>query len=314
MRPLTPLRPLFLAALMACGLSAQNFVVNGSFENVRTGGCQFNLQNDVFTASVDNATAFGAADELDLLRNAQGCAYGSTAINGITKVGLHTRIVSGPTDAFSLSLTAPLEVGGSYSLSFYVEPEFQFDPDLGAVEIGLSNDESSFGTKIFSGSGSPAGVWTKLSHTFVAPVAATFLTVRNDFRQKSWNFVDDFVLQRGPGCVVRNGSGINELGFSCLSAPLLGGNWATNVPTNPTTTSAYLALGVTALPGVRLFSGELLVDAQIVIPGTGTFSFNLPPTPSLQGMALYAQGLRLDNPVSGATLVFLNALDVTLGL
>ena len=64
--------------------------------------------------------------------------------------------------------------------------------------------------------------------------------MRNDFRNKSWNFVDDFVLQPGPGCSVRHGSGINAMGFGCLSLPLLGTTWTLAVPTNSTTVSAHL--------------------------------------------------------------------------
>jgi hypothetical protein len=206
--------------------------------------------------------------------------------------------------------------GSSYQLSFYVEAEFQFDPDLGAVEVGLSNDPLQFGTLIYSGTGNLNGTWTKLSHGFVAPISANFLTVRGDFTAKSWNFVDDFVLQPGAGCTARNGSGINATGFACLTQPLVGTSWTLGVPVNTTTVGAYVGLAVTPSPGIPVLGGELLLGVTpppIFLAGSGVFQLALPTMAGLEGVTIYAQGFRVDDPGSGATLVFTNALDVIIG-
>lgn len=171
-----------------------NLIVNGDFENNTAATCEFNLTNSEFNAKMANVTAFGTAQEIDIMKGQCG-VQGSVPQSGTTKIAIHTKSQAegGAFDAFSFQLSQPLIAGATYTLQFYAQTVLQFDPDIAAVEVGLSNSDTSFGTLIFSGVPSTEG-WTQFTHTFIAPFDATFLTVRNDLTKEVWNHLDNFSL------------------------------------------------------------------------------------------------------------------------
>ena len=196
MRLLTAVVPL---ALTAPPLQAQNLIINGDFEINTASGCDFNLNNSLFNATVSNATAFGTAEEIDVMKDPAGCGFGSPPQSGDTKLAVHTQSAGGAFDAFSLELSAPVIAGQAYLLQFYAESVLDFDPNIAAVEVGLSNSATSFGTLIFSGTPG-TGSWTMFSHTFTAPVGGTHLTVRPQLDAEVWNHIDNFSLEPSAEC------------------------------------------------------------------------------------------------------------------
>jgi hypothetical protein len=121
----------------------------------------------------------------------------------------------------------------------------------------------------------------------------------------------------GAGCAVFNGNQINPVVCNCATAPVLGASWDLTVTPAPATVLTLVFLALTPLPApVPLFGGEALVAPPIVdigSTGLGTHSVALPPNASFAGLALYAQGLRLNGGAGGLTLELTNGIAATLG-
>lgn len=175
-----------------------NLILNGDFEDSTIDpGCNFNLANDVVTAGMANITAFGDAEEIDVMNDGTDCGYAGPPQSGVSKLALHRAGIGGPVDAFSFELSEALVTGETYTIEFYAWANRDFDPDIGAVEIGASSSAASFGALVFT-SGLPTETeWTLMSGSFAAPSAATYLTVRVEANADAWNHIDNFSLIRG---------------------------------------------------------------------------------------------------------------------
>jgi hypothetical protein len=188
------MRRVFLAVAVLLTVSGQNvwanLILNGSFETNTAGSTMFNMSNATFNATVSNATAFGSAQEIDLIT---GAPFGSLPQSGNWKLAIHTVSPGGSFDAFTFNLSAPIVAGNTYKLEFYAQSVLDFDPDIAAVQVGLATNATSFGTQIFSGVPGTVG-WTHFVHTFVAPTNATHLSVRPDPNAEVWNHIDNFSL------------------------------------------------------------------------------------------------------------------------
>jgi len=122
------------------------------------------------------------------------------------------------------------------------------------------------------------------------------------------------------GNISRNGSGINALRLTGASAPVLGGQWASDLDCSGHTPAlAILELYSGASRGLVLRGGEVLVDLSSPFltrvlsahnGGNVQFSLPVPNDPALCGLAASAQGIVLGAP--GYELS--NALDLTVGL
>lgn len=167
-------------------LEAQT-ILNGSFEN-NTGTCLTNIANATYNTSMQNSLAFGTASQIDILNNS--CGFGS-AQSGSWFLGLATDITGTTNDALSLTLSAPLTIGNSYTLTYYDTKNASYATN--PVEIGISTSASSFGTQIFL-SPIPVLGWTQHTVSFTANVAATYITVRVVGNVYSWTHVDNFLL------------------------------------------------------------------------------------------------------------------------
>jgi hypothetical protein len=174
-------------------LSTGNMVINGDFETYSGGTCDTNLSNASFTAMMANATAFGLADEIDVIANPP--CYGLPAVSGALKIAIHRQDPSfgGFSDAFSFDLSPAITAGNSYTLSFWAEADDSFSTALGSVQVGLSSSSTSLGTLVYTGALSTFNTWTQFTTTFVAPVNATYLTVNED-GLNAWSHIDAFSL------------------------------------------------------------------------------------------------------------------------
>jgi hypothetical protein len=204
-----------LALTLGTTSARAELVLNGSFENNSAGGTQFNLANSSYTALMNNSTGFGNAQEIDIM---QGAPYGTAPVHGSYKLGIHRQGGAGTGDAFSLNLSSSVVAGKTYTLSFSAQGVTTFDPNIGAVEVGLSSSATTFGSLVFSGTPVNAtSGWTTFSHTFVAGANANFLTVQNAAQPlQSWLHVDNFSLVEAN--IVPAPSGVILAGLGVLGA------------------------------------------------------------------------------------------------
>ncbi len=198
-----------VAALVFLGLgmatrAQANLIINGDIEDNTAFGSTFNMTNAIFNTKVANATAFGTSEEIDLVT---GSGYGIAPQSGDWKLGLHQAATTN-VDAFSLDLSSPVISGNTYALQFFAAGLATTTTyPFGSVEIGLSSSATNFGTLIFSGAPTSIEVWTQFDHGFVAPVNASFLTVRNATETDMYAFVDNFSLIPEPATVALLGFG-----------------------------------------------------------------------------------------------------------
>jgi hypothetical protein len=178
------------AMLLATSAQSASLLVNGSFEATTAGGTVFNPLNAEFNALMSGVTAYGARQGIDI--QTLGSGYGQAPQNGAWKVSPASD-AGGTTEEFSLAMTGPLIVGESYQLSFYIERLTQAPFNGGTVQIGVSSSATSFGTQVALATAPNSG-WLLSNSSFLAPIAASYLTVRLTTTQSSWVGLDNFTL------------------------------------------------------------------------------------------------------------------------
>ncbi len=187
-----------LAALtLATAASGQNLIINGSFEDNTAGGTMFNMDNATFNVTVDDATAFGDAQEIDLML---GAPFGLMPVDGDYKLAIH-RQSGGPVDAFSFDLTGGLVAGNVYTIDFWAQAVTDFDSGNDPIEIGISGSASSFGTLVYTTAALSTNSWVNYTSTFTAPINADYLTVMNATGAGTWAHIDAFTLVPAPGAL-----------------------------------------------------------------------------------------------------------------
>ncbi len=125
------------------------------------------------------------------------------------------------------------------------------------------------------------------------------------------NVLARFLAPRA-SCAFRNGSGVNPTGFDCVTMPVLGAVWRTEVATVASTVSTGVGLAAAAAQ-VPFAGGELLLGTDpppVFLSGIGSHSVTIPYLGALLGAPLTSQGFRVD---SGPRLVLLNAQDLVVG-
>jgi len=120
-------------------------------------------------------------------------------------------------------------------------------------------------------------------------------------------------------CVTWNGSGVNPVGFSCATLPVLGTTWQGAIAVAPNTVASVLAYADAGfLPApVPLFGGELLIDpsgGSATFTGLGSYSLAIPSSSSWIGVAVTFQAFRLDVVGLSLQIVPLNANQLVLGI
>lgn len=166
----------------ALARGGENMILNGDFENHSFGPVCYWLPNAEFNAGVSNVTGFGEA-EIGLMSD-ETCFYlppqsGATNL----EIAIYSPFPYGGSEAsmFSFDLSSPIVAGELYRIEFYAFTEVDYEYSLGGggVNIGISASPTGPGTTVFTGwppSELESG-WTLLSTTFVAPIAANYLTV-----------------------------------------------------------------------------------------------------------------------------------------
>ena len=189
--------------MLAAETAVADFIANGSFEKNSALDNVYNLDNATFNNTVDDATAFGGAEEIDLMTFGGG--FGLDPIDGDWHLALH-RQAGGEVDAFSFDLTQSIVAGQSYELSFFASANTEFGSVFEPVEIGISDSADSFGTLVYSTGQLPANEWQFFESTFQAPISGDFLTVRVADLPETWAHVDGFTLSQSaipePGCSI----------------------------------------------------------------------------------------------------------------
>jgi len=179
--------------------SGQNLILNGDFENNGASSSLYNLSNASFNSLVNNATAFGTGEEIDLMTT--DSPYGLPPQSGLWKAAIHKSGYPyyGNDDAFSFTLSSPAVTGQQYALSFYAQIVGTSDnPGNGDVQVGLSGSSTAFGTLVFAGTPATNG-WSHLAATFTAPVNGLYLTVQIDpGANPTWVHIDNFSLMAIP--------------------------------------------------------------------------------------------------------------------
>jgi hypothetical protein len=163
-------------------------IINGSFETNSASGTIYNLNNATFNGVVNNATAFGSAQEIDLITVG---GLGLSPQHGSWKLALH-RQVPGANDAFSFNLSSGIVMNQQYRLSYY---SYGYVP--GNLNVGYSSNPLSFGTLIAT-SNEPNGPWTNHTYDFVATSNASYITVEAGSISDGWIHVDNFSLEAVP--------------------------------------------------------------------------------------------------------------------
>jgi hypothetical protein len=127
----------------------------------------------------------------------------------------------------------------------------------------------------------------------------------------------EFSLGNFAFCSFRNGNGVNQPDYACVTRPVLGTSWTTSFNPNANTVLTGLAMTFAPATGPLMFGGEVLValtPSPVVIIGSGSQSLAIPNNQGLIGFRLATQGLRFDNLASGLQPVLLNAQDIQVGL
>lgn len=174
----------------AAPLIGQDFM-NGSFE--KNGNlCLINASTSVFNANVKNTRAYEKFRRPDIASS--DCNYGA-AKDGNWFIGLATNISGSiPTEAITLELTAPLEKGGQYSLTFFARARMF----ASNIEIGQSVADSLTGQHLYTVSAESIGSeWTEITFRFTALNTGKFISVRaTNPIQNSGVWLDGFKIHR----------------------------------------------------------------------------------------------------------------------
>jgi hypothetical protein len=200
--PAEPSGPYVSGQQLPLSAGDTNLILNGDFENTTVTDCAYNLTNAEFNSVMADAFAFGLAEQLDVMNDPTGCGYLGPPVSGTVKLGMSSDGTPGQIDAFSLALSSPVVSGLTYTVSFYGwQWGRSFAPDIGPVQIGLSNDAYVFGTQVFEATPDTTG-WNYFAQTFVAPVGAAHLTVQAGDAGDTWIHVDDISLVEEPATPV----------------------------------------------------------------------------------------------------------------
>ena len=220
---------------------AQNFL-NGDFEiNTCSAGVdQINLSNIGFNGFMSNTFAFGTFGDMDIITTA--------TYQGLPQSGSwYVAFTGGGTDAIAMQLSSPLTIGNTYSICFYDRASANFTPM--PVQVGVSTTNNSMGTIVYTaGAAATVGVWTQRTFTFVAPIAATYITVQTTGALGNWTQTDNFSFCCSANVALGNDTTICTGNSLNLDAGNPGGTylWSTGATTQTITVNTTGNYWVTA--------------------------------------------------------------------
>ena len=197
---------LWLACMQAIVfyVPAQNLILNGSFENNLCLASTQTCSNHKYDSLMAYSHSFGFDANLDIMTS----AYSYCGTNGATQDGIwFIGVSNGGADAFSLTLSTPLTQGKAYTLTFY-DRQSLVDTAGSPVQIGISNNDSTMGTILYTAPAPKTCQWTQRSVSFTPNIAAQYITVTCPYylpASSYWTNVDNFVLDTG------NTMGVKEI-------------------------------------------------------------------------------------------------------
>jgi hypothetical protein len=167
-----------LLSLICTGDAVAQTFLNGSFEAPSTPPCT-NIYNFQFTTFMANTGyAFGTivtgGNAGKIFFYDGSCGEGS-AQKGNDFLGLGAND-AGMVDAMSLTLTAPLVVNKTYTLSFYYKKPKTM-PTIG-LELGYTTDSLAFGTRVATVQAPATTNWVLQTFNFHATVSTKYITMR----------------------------------------------------------------------------------------------------------------------------------------
>jgi gliding motility-associated-like protein len=251
---------------------AQNFL-NGSFEINTAVTDQINLGNPAFNGFMSNVNSWGTTPNLDIIRSA---TWGG---GGAQHCTWYIALTGSGTDAFNMTLSAPLVAGNTYTISYYDRKDGAW-PGF-PIQIGVSTNNNSIGTIVYTApAGATTNVWTQRTFTFVAPNNGQFISViQNAGTTQTWVHVDNFVMN--------NTSTAGNLNIAASATTICAGSSAVFTVTgastytwNPSATlSSANASVVTATPPITT-TYSVTGNAGGCIY-TGTITLNVIPPPAV---------------------------------
>nr|MDQ3101473.1 gliding motility-associated C-terminal domain-containing protein [Bacteroidota bacterium] len=140
----------------------------------------------------------------------------------------------GWSDRLAMRLSEPLIIGQTYQLSFY--DRAWPGHCTGGFSIGLSSSPTSMGTYIHNTANfAVVGVWKLREFSFVAPVAAEYITVLMSGFEGCWQHVDNFCLSVNMDCAIPtlikvpnvftpNSDGVNDRFMPFEGSEIIGGS------------------------------------------------------------------------------------------
>lgn len=184
---------LFLAFCSSASMALAQDFINGSFELNSVTDCQYNISNSSFNALMSNVRGIGDREMLDIFYDTKCSSFG-TAQDGHYYCDVENPVDFYIPTALSLELTAPLTAGKSYTFSYYDKGTSNGG---GAIEFGVSANNSSFGTAFHMqpDSSTTAG-WIKRTIKFTAPLSGKYITVRYGEIKDSYILIDHFVFEK----------------------------------------------------------------------------------------------------------------------
>src|SRR5688572_26427762 len=171
-------------------------IINGDFES-NSGSCMINITNANYNQNMFNSTAFGTFENLDIVDNA--CGFGSSQSGQYCIFIAVSNVDSSFQEAISFDLTTPLQVGISYTLTFFARVITGFSTT--PIKIGVSLSNSTFGNLVGTiPANSIVSSWTMQTINFISPINANYLTVTvGGPILNSGNAIDNFQLNVSTG-------------------------------------------------------------------------------------------------------------------
>jgi hypothetical protein len=217
---------LILTALFISEVHCQN-IINGDFEN-NTGSCLINIPNATYNINMYNSTAFGTFENLDIVEN--GCSVVNAQSGQFCIFIAVGNVDTNFQEAISLELSAPLQAGTSYTLSFYDKIISGFS--TASVKIGVAVSNNTFGNFIYSvPAASINNAWTMRTINFVSPINAGYLTVTvGGPVLNSGDAIDNFQLSTASGIDNNSAAETDLIFFPLPFSTLLNVNLNNNQP------------------------------------------------------------------------------------
>ncbi len=180
---------LLFAAILLLSIAVtshgQNLIINGDFENNKLTYDTINCTTPAFNSLISDVISFGTEPNPDIIESNGYC-------NWPEHKKWYIALTGGGTDAVALKLSSKIVAGNVYALSFWDEG---CNFGLYGFKVGISTNDSTFGTEVYKAPNSVQSVWKNRLDTFTAPVSGLYLTIEGwNGDIGCWNQLDNMSL------------------------------------------------------------------------------------------------------------------------